>query len=349
VLSVTNICIVQDVENLNTDNLMRLQVEQLEKEKREREARLRVIAKRIDHVERAYRQEERPLLAKDYELQQASDRATFEQVQKARIDSARLDHKRNLETKKRLARILPEFESRKAIILDKRGAEYERKQAAAQAKIEEEKAKRIAAVLKAREEERLHEEAVEQARREEEEAEQSRQEGALFRYPRTVVCLTSPPQKKIQRKNASVQRKKPQSSRQKQRSSAIARSANDSARQTSSVSSCSSSARKRRHGEPRSDAGNRLSLSPLLPPRRQRHPRALGAALALRLLSPLLRLHRLARPRVLKAQRRPALRLSLVVVVPPPRRAGVRARQRMLRVRHRPPHRRERMRISRRR
>jgi translation initiation factor 3 subunit A len=167
---------IDDVENLNTDNLMRLQVEQLEKEKREREARLRVIAKRIDHVERAYRQEERPLLAKDYELQQASDRATFEQVQKARIDSARLDHKRNLETKKRLARILPEFESRKAIILDKRGAEYERKQAAAQAKIEEEKAKRIAAVLKAREEERLHEEAVEQARREEEEAEQSRQE-----------------------------------------------------------------------------------------------------------------------------------------------------------------------------
>ena len=63
---------------MNTDNLMRLQVEQLEKEKKERESRLRVIAKRIDHIERAYRQEERPLLAKDYELQQASDRATFE-------------------------------------------------------------------------------------------------------------------------------------------------------------------------------------------------------------------------------------------------------------------------------
>ncbi|KAI0292946.1 hypothetical protein B0F90DRAFT_1767214 [Multifurca ochricompacta] len=74
-----------DVENLNTDNLMRLQVEQLEKEKKEREGRLRVTAKRIDHVERAYRQEERPLLAKDYELQQASDRATFEQIQKGRM------------------------------------------------------------------------------------------------------------------------------------------------------------------------------------------------------------------------------------------------------------------------
>ncbi len=181
--------VLQDVENLNTDSLMRLQVEQLEKEKKEREARLRVIAKRIDHIERAYRQEERPLLAKDYEQQQTSDRSTFERVQKDRIEAARLDHKRNLETKKRLSRILPEFEARKEIILEKRSAEYERKQAAAEAKIEEEKAKRRAAVLKTREEERLREEAVERARREAEEAERSKLEGALFRDPRTIVFL----------------------------------------------------------------------------------------------------------------------------------------------------------------
>lgn len=175
---------------MNTDNLMRLQVEQLEKEKREREARLRVISKRIDHIERAYRQEERPLLAKDYELQQASDRTTFEQVQKGRIDSARLDHKRNLETKKRLSRVLPEFETRKAIILEKRSAEYKHKQTTAQAKIEEEMAKRRASVLKAREEERELQEAAERARRKAEEEEENRREGALFRDTRTVVFLT---------------------------------------------------------------------------------------------------------------------------------------------------------------
>jgi translation initiation factor 3 subunit A len=167
------------VENLNTDNLMRLQVEQLEKEKKERESRLRVIAKRIDHNERAYRQEERPLLAKDYELQQASDRATFEQIQKGRIDAARLAHKRDLETKKRLSRILPEFEARKTMILEKRSAEYARKQAAAQAKIEEEKAKRSAVLLEAREEERLRQEAAESARREAEELERIKEEGTL--------------------------------------------------------------------------------------------------------------------------------------------------------------------------
>lgn len=170
---------MQDVENLNTDNLMRLQVEQLEKEKKERESRLRVIAKRIDHTERAYRQEERPLLAKDYELQQASDRATFEQIQKGRVDAARLAHKRDLETKKRLSRILPEFEARKTIILEKRSAEYERKQAVAKAKIEEEKAKRRAVVLEAREEERKRQEAAERAHREAEELKRKKKEGTL--------------------------------------------------------------------------------------------------------------------------------------------------------------------------
>jgi translation initiation factor 3 subunit A len=63
---------------------MRLQVEQLEKEKKERESRLSVIAKRIDptidQTEHAYCQDGRPLLAKGYEFQQASGCATFEQI-----------------------------------------------------------------------------------------------------------------------------------------------------------------------------------------------------------------------------------------------------------------------------
>ncbi len=149
---------------------MRLQVEQ---------PKLRVIAKRIDHTERAYRQEERPLLAQDYELQQASDSATFEQIQKGRIDTARLAHKRDVETKKRLSRILPEFEARKAVTLEKRSTEYERKKAAARAKIEEEKAKRRAVVLKTREEERLRQEAAERAQLEAEELERKKTEPFL--------------------------------------------------------------------------------------------------------------------------------------------------------------------------
>ena len=98
------------MDNISTDNLMRLQVEQLAKEKKELAERMRIAAKRLDHIERAYRKEERPLLAKDYEEQQANDKAAHEAAQKARIESARLSHQQDLETKKRLLRLMDDLE-----------------------------------------------------------------------------------------------------------------------------------------------------------------------------------------------------------------------------------------------
>ncbi|KAH9952473.1 hypothetical protein BC827DRAFT_1274626 [Russula dissimulans] len=85
-------------------------------------------------------------------------------------------HKCDLEIKKHLSHVLPEFEVRKTIILEKRSAEYERKQAVAQAKIEEEKAKCHAATLKTYEEECLWKEAVERVCCEAEELEQKKRE-----------------------------------------------------------------------------------------------------------------------------------------------------------------------------
>ena len=124
------------MENLSTDNLMRLQVEQLEKEKKELNERMRVIAKRLDHVERAYRKEERPLLAKDYEQQQESDRAAHEAAQKARIEAARRSHQEDLETKKRLARVLPDYEAFRDKVVGRRGDEFTKRKEQAQRKIE---------------------------------------------------------------------------------------------------------------------------------------------------------------------------------------------------------------------
>ncbi|KZT30144.1 hypothetical protein NEOLEDRAFT_1083928 [Neolentinus lepideus HHB14362 ss-1] len=160
---------IDDMEQLSTDNLMRLQVEQIEKEKRELSVKLRIIAKRVDHVERAYRKEERPLLAKDYEEQQATDRATFEALQQSRLETAKIAHQHNLETKKRLSRMMVDYQARKEIIMAKRGEEFAKRQAKAQKKIEEEKAKRRAAVLKAREEEQQRLEEEERIKREKEE------------------------------------------------------------------------------------------------------------------------------------------------------------------------------------
>lgn len=158
---------------------MRLQVEQWEKEKKEREERLRVAYKRIDHIERAFRKEERPLLAQDYEHQQASDRETFEAIQTARIENSRVAHQQDLETKKRLLRMMDVYNARKEDILSKRGEEFQKKRAAAEAKIAQEKAKRKESVLKARAEEKARREEEERIEREREE-EEARLEAGLY-------------------------------------------------------------------------------------------------------------------------------------------------------------------------
>ncbi|KAI0791302.1 hypothetical protein C8Q75DRAFT_732405 [Abortiporus biennis] len=170
---------ISDMENLSTDNLMRLQVEQLEKEKKELNERMRIAAKRLDHLERAYRKEERPLLSKDYEEQQATDKASHEAAQKARIENARYSHQQAVETKHRLARMMDDYVARRDEIVNKRGQDFAKKKELALKKIDEEKAKRRKAVIKQREEERLHLEEEERIRREQEEEAQRLEEERL--------------------------------------------------------------------------------------------------------------------------------------------------------------------------
>ena len=169
---------------------MRMHVEQLEKDKRELAERMRVIGKWLDHVERAYRKEERPLLAKDYESQQENDRLTFEALQKSRVESSKQQHQLNLETKARLSRVLGDFKTAKNEILERRGQEYAEKQREAADKLREAKAKRIAATKKAREEERLRKEAEEQKLREQEQEEARREAGAFQYLPLYLTYLT---------------------------------------------------------------------------------------------------------------------------------------------------------------
>lgn len=170
---------VNDVENLTTDNLMRIQVEQLAKEKKELNERMRITSKRLDHIERAYRKDERPLLSQDYELQQANDKTAHEEAQKTRIEENKKAHQHDLETKKRLSRMMDDYHSRRDIIIGKRESEFTKRKELAQKKIEEEKAKRKQTILKEREEERLRLEEEERTRREKEEAERREEEARL--------------------------------------------------------------------------------------------------------------------------------------------------------------------------
>ncbi|KAG6908234.1 hypothetical protein DXG01_005627 [Tephrocybe rancida] len=156
---------VDKLETIDTEGLIVIQVAQLEKEKKELSERLRIVAKRVDHIERAYRKEERPLLVKDYEHQQKTDRETHDAIQRTRLESARSAHAEDMATKARLARMQEDYSARRQVIVSRKAAEFAKKKEAAHQKIEEEKTKRRNAVLKEREQERQRVEKEEKLRR----------------------------------------------------------------------------------------------------------------------------------------------------------------------------------------
>ncbi|PKK69802.1 hypothetical protein RhiirC2_487582 [Rhizophagus irregularis] len=128
---------IEDLENLDTDSLVQLQVAQLEKEKRELNERLRATAKRMDHLERAYRKEEIPLLEKDYERQMKADKAYHEAARKLQLEMSATKHIEDLKVKARLMRILPDYQKHRNEIESKRSEEFEQRRSTAQAKIED--------------------------------------------------------------------------------------------------------------------------------------------------------------------------------------------------------------------
>ncbi|KAI9570021.1 hypothetical protein HD554DRAFT_2086236, partial [Boletus coccyginus] len=176
----------EDMEDLSKDRLMRLQVEQLEKEKKDLNERLRIAAKRIDHIERAYRKEERPLLAQDYADQQAADRATFQNLQKARVENSLAAHKQALAAKKRLSRMQDEYRAHRATLLTARSEEYQRRMAIAEKKMEEEKETRREAYAAQKEAEREQREGEEAAARMVEEERLRAEAGAYSSMP---ICV----------------------------------------------------------------------------------------------------------------------------------------------------------------
>ncbi|PWN28015.1 hypothetical protein BDZ90DRAFT_279152 [Jaminaea rosea] len=162
----------EEYANLDTDKLVQLQVSQIEKEKKDLAERLRVIFRRMDHLERAYRREELPLLEKDYERQKTDDLAYNQRARKVALDAAREKHQSDVEAKKRLTRILPDYHDMKKSIEGKRAKELAEKRADSQRKIEAAKEQRRKEVAAAREERRKREE--EEERRAAEEAELQR-------------------------------------------------------------------------------------------------------------------------------------------------------------------------------
>ena len=170
---------LQTLDNLDTDGLVQLQVEQLEKEKKETSERLRIIAKRVDHIERAFRKEEIPLVLADYERQKADDLAAHESLQKRTREESKQKHEADLALKNRLARMLGDYNKVKDDITRTQAGEFERRRKEADVRIAEEKAKLRERVLAERAEERRRQQEEEEAY-EREEAERAEAEGQFL-------------------------------------------------------------------------------------------------------------------------------------------------------------------------
>lgn len=144
---------LDNMDDLDTDKLRAMQVEQLSKDRKILDDRMKVVFKKADHTERAQRKYELKLLEKDAEAQKERDAQAYEDLKQAKIEKAKKDFKNATSLKERLARVLPDYESFKLVIDEQNAARVAELKARAKAELEKAKAARIEQVKQQRIEE----------------------------------------------------------------------------------------------------------------------------------------------------------------------------------------------------
>jgi translation initiation factor 3 subunit A len=83
---------VEEMLELDTHDIIRKQTKELEQGRKEAQKRFAAIGKRLDHMERALRLEERSLFATDYERQKQRDREAHQATLATKMEQARAKH-----------------------------------------------------------------------------------------------------------------------------------------------------------------------------------------------------------------------------------------------------------------
>ncbi|KAM9896711.1 hypothetical protein OXX79_007319 [Metschnikowia pulcherrima] len=147
---------LDNLGDLDTDKLRAMQIEQLSKDRKILDEKLKIVFKKADHMERAQRKYELPLLEKDAESQKERDAQAYEELKQAKIEKAKKEFKNATSLKERLSRVLPDYESYKKIIDEQNAARVAQLKARAKAELEKAKAARIEQVKQQRIEELRH-------------------------------------------------------------------------------------------------------------------------------------------------------------------------------------------------
>ncbi|KAJ5121831.1 hypothetical protein N7526_008768, partial [Penicillium atrosanguineum] len=163
-----------DMDELDANRLRAIKLAQLEKEKNELNDRVRTTAKRIDHLERAFRREELKHISADYENQKKADMELWEKQKAETLKESKQKHVEALALKHRLERLIPRFSTFRQEISEKRHEEFEKRRKAAERELEAKKKQRVKEVQERRRRER--QEREEEEARQQEEAERVQRE-----------------------------------------------------------------------------------------------------------------------------------------------------------------------------
>jgi translation initiation factor 3 subunit A len=160
---------IENIDDLSSDRLRAMKLQQLEREKNDVNEKLRITGKRIDHLERAFRKEEAKKLSEDYAAQRERDLAAYNMVTAETLAESKSQHKANVELKHRLERLLPEYETFSKALKERRRDAFEARQRDAQKEFERQVAARKKEYRERKLREKREREEQEQALREAEE------------------------------------------------------------------------------------------------------------------------------------------------------------------------------------
>ncbi|KAJ7328582.1 Eukaryotic translation initiation factor 3 subunit A [Desmophyllum pertusum] len=133
----------EEIEAMDADDILARQVEQLDKEKKELQIRLKTQEKKMDYFARATRVEEIPLLKKQYEEHLVLDKQFWEEQEEERINKAVSEHDKLMETSGRLQRMLPDKDDFVENLSKARQAAHEEKMKEYQKRLDEARKKRM--------------------------------------------------------------------------------------------------------------------------------------------------------------------------------------------------------------
>ncbi|RKO97661.1 hypothetical protein CAUPRSCDRAFT_4455, partial [Caulochytrium protostelioides] len=175
------------LERMSPEELKDLQNQQIRKEREDLRHKIAALARRIDYTERAYRKEELPLLAADYEKQQQMDRIFHDAKVAAEREEAAAKHASDLILRDRFARMQPDYDAFRAKydalqqdVIARRVAEAEAAKRQARAhRIQEARQRKYEELVRAEQQREAEEAAAAEAERQrlaEEQAERERAE-----------------------------------------------------------------------------------------------------------------------------------------------------------------------------